>query len=183
MIAQVQPVIFFMLCLMTNVLTGICSSETGSSDATTSSILVVNSQKLDILATLSKEIQNSYQDFISANPGGDFYTFYVINGDNTTIRYDGSEFSVVPTTFDSDDIREFIKKRHQNCLNRNNGLRCQGCDGKFLGYSSAHNCNGKHVSCCLPSGGPSTSSGSYGFTCYKKNQAVKLDLGSAGCCS
>lgn len=46
-----------------------------------------------------------------------------------------------------------------------------------FGLQYAHNCNGKAVSCCTPQGPSGTS------YCYKKNAAVKEDLGSAGCCS
>lgn len=161
-------------------LTGVYCSETESSDVTISSTPAANLTTLGIPDTQLLEIKQSYQDFISANPDGEIYTYYRIVNDTTTLVYDGEKLSAVSTTITTEDISKFLVKRHQICLNRNNSLKCQGCSGKFLGYSSAHNCNGKNVSCCTPQG---PSGFDYGCVCYKRNQAMKQDLGSAGCCS
>lgn len=145
---------------------------------TTSLTQEENLLKLNILDTQLSEIETLYQNYIEANPDGIGYTYSRKLSNNSTLTYDGQKFIL----HDSEDvdIPSFFLKRHKNCLNRNNGYKCRGCGGKFLNYSSAHNCDGKAVSCCSPQGPKGED---FGCVCYKRSKVQQLDIGSAGCCS
>lgn len=92
----------------------------------------------------------NYNSFIDANPDGVNYQLFVpFNVTHEVMIENGAYlFTKKSTLTDGNEL----DKRHKNCLNRNESLKCQACGGKFLGYSSAHNCNGKAVSCCTPQG-------------------------------
>lgn len=180
MIVPAQLAIYLSSFLMIAVHIGNCLPEKVSSDAMISSTVEAALKKSNSLDSVLSEMKSIYPHFIDSNPNAEYYSLYQIIDNNDTIKYDGSQFLVINSPIMLGDITEHIVKRHDNCLNRNKSYKCQGCSGKFLGYSSAHNCKGKYVSCCVPQGPTGTS---YGCVCYKRNQAVKKDLGSAGCCS
>lgn len=174
---------YFICCLMMNALIGGFSYVMAFSVVTTSSIQAENLLRLDILDTVLSEIQNYYQNFIDANPGGVGYTVSKVFDETSTLTYNGQEFILHDN--EGYDLKgsiqkESIQKGHDLCLNKKGRYGCQGCHGRFLGYSSAHNCNGKAVSCCKPLGQLGEH---YGCVCYSKKQAVRLNLGAAGCCN
>lgn len=140
--------------------------------ATVSLTPVESSQRLDVPDTVSSELSQNYQGFIDANSDGKSYTYCDNLLPITTYCYDGVQYFTPDQTFSIEESKEYVIKRHKNRMNEDSDFECSGCRCKFLGYSSAHNCKGKHVSCCTPQGPHGTS---YGCTCYKKKEQWKMN--------